>query len=194
MAISSCQVGTCRGGKYPAITLQNDTVRYRFNRRPRVREIGLRLKHVRKENLEDEAVQYRRAKKDPRIILRQYGATAAECDFLAQPTAGGWQGRRVELNAMKPALFIDFLERKLRKAGVEKVVPDPNVLAHAYQRAVQGVALEVHIERQHQALINQQLATVPDTLAKEVRRRVQGTTKSWDEVIAEIARENTPIA
>ena len=78
-----------------------------------------------------------RNQKNPRRRLRECGATEAECDFLVEEGHWrSWTGQRIELNAMDSAQFIEWLERCLTQAGVTKVVPEAEVLATAYRRAV----------------------------------------------------------
>ena len=50
------------------------------------------------------------------------GATPEEAEFLLE--------RRVELNAMPSDVFITWLEAKLKKHGIKKIVPDANMLAN----------------------------------------------------------------
>lgn len=86
--------------------------------------------------LESEPVEYGR-QVDPKVNLSQSGATMAECDFLVTGGAWhtGWDGQRVELNAMGSRQLVDWLEGKLTAAGVKKVVPDDEALTAAYRRA-----------------------------------------------------------
>ena len=88
-------------------------------------DLGLRLEDVREMGLKSEVVPYRR-RKDPRVNLRESGATVNECDCSVQ--AGGawrgrWNGERVQLNAMTCDQFIDWPERKLEAAGVSTAQP-----------------------------------------------------------------------
>ena len=88
-------------------------------------DLGLRLEDVRGMGLQGEVVPYR-GRKDPRVNLRESGATVNECDCLGQ--AGGawrgrWNGERVPLEVMTSDQFIDWLEHKLKAAGVSTAQP-----------------------------------------------------------------------
>jgi hypothetical protein len=77
--------------------------------------------------------------KDPRIKLREYGAQSNEIEFLVRGKEGygkfaHWNGQRVELNAMTSRQFIEWLERKLEEHGVEKVVPEMDLLGEVWQQ------------------------------------------------------------
>jgi hypothetical protein len=171
-------------------TLRRNTRRYRFRRAFEVIELGLRLADVRTWQLESEMVSY--SKSDQRPNLRENGATEEEVRFLC--SARDWQGyhgKRVELNAFTSQDLVEWLERKLAKAGIKKVVPDRDTLATAYRRAV-----EVELLRQRTAEIacaihaEAEKATVPMALAKDVRRQLkEDPERSWDETVAEFARE-----
>src|SRR5262249_19831749 len=129
--------------------------------------------------------------KDPRVKLRECGATAEECDFLvARRTAAGWMGERVELNEMTSPQFIDFLERKLQAAGAVKLVPSAEILAAQYQRAQQLSALAKLLDRALEDSLEGQ-AALPADLAAQVRERIEGTGLSWDQAVWQIVRERT---
>jgi DNA topoisomerase VI subunit B len=169
-------------------TLQADTRRFQYGTRPRVTDLGLRLEDVRRLALQGERVEYR-SKKDPRLNLRECGATAEECDFLVRGRAGGgWAGERVELNAMPSDRFITFLEGKLTAAGVGKLVPDAAALSTAYRRARRLVTLQQAIDA---AVENpaEDSGALPKDLEDRVRRMISGTAISWDEALWRIARQ-----
>ena len=96
-----------------------------------------------------------RSKVDPRGSLRSCGASEEECDFLVEGVSRGkpwddeqveWRGQRIELNAMTSQQFLDWLEEKVQAAGVDKVVPDPETLAVAYQHLTRVAALQDTID------------------------------------------------
>ncbi len=127
-------------------TLGHDTRRHEFEISPNVIDIGLRLTDVRKMKLQSEPYDLKQ-KKDPRIKLREYGATRAELEFLIgeQNDSGDkvyWDATRVELNAMTSPQFIAWLERKLLANGVEKLVPDVELLEPIWQERQKHSALE----------------------------------------------------
>jgi DNA topoisomerase VI subunit B len=173
-------------------TLQTDSPRYRFRSKPKVKDIGLHLKDVRKWNLEPlaEPVEYKRAKKDPREMLRAAGATEEECGFLVSdgPPLTVWSGRRVELNAFTSPRFIEFLEYKFKKAGVAKVVPSGEDLRTAYARAWGMAGLQEAFEK---ALAESSRGTPPDMpedMPARLAEAIKGTAEPWDDALAKIVR------
>ncbi len=166
-------------------TLRSNTRRYRFRRTPKVVDLGLGLDDAATMRLESEPVDYRNSK-DPRIRLRECGATEAECDFLVEEGRWrSWTGQRIELNAMDSAQFIEWLERCLTKAGVTKVLPERAVLAAAYRRAVKRARVQRTIEEileEDDAPIN-----VPETLQEMTRERITGTADAWDQAVWTLA-------
>jgi Protein of unknown function C-terminus (DUF2399) len=169
-----------------------NTRRYRYTITPTVLDLGLRLEEALAMGLESEPVTYD-SEVDPRVNLRECGATEAECDFLVTERKTDirngkrhvyWVGERIELNAMDSQQFLDWLERKLQDAGVEKVVPDDDALAAAYRRQ-QRVA-------QLQKILDEAVAEpdddapVPAHLADQIRARITGTAAAWDDALWDI--------
>jgi hypothetical protein len=168
-------------------TLHSNTRRYRFRKRPRVVDLGLRLKDARAMGLQSERVSYK-TKKDPRARLRECGATEEECHFLVTGGApGNWWGERVELNAMTAAQFLKYLERKLKKIGVRKVTPEGEVLAKAYRRAWRQHTIQDAVDRAMAKSTDD--AIIPRNLAEKVRRKVQRTRLAWDDALHEIVKQ-----
>jgi hypothetical protein len=127
-------------------TLPSDTRRYKFRTRPKVIDLGLRLADVRAMDLDSERVDYD-SQVDPRIKLRECGATEEECNVLVRRSPlGGWTGERVELNTMTSNQFIAWLEGKLADVGVKKMVPDREALENAYRRAVRQARVQQAID------------------------------------------------
>jgi DNA topoisomerase 6 subunit A-like protein len=105
-------------------TLQRDTRRYQFSSAVEVVDLGLRLDDT--EGLEREpAAATRTSANIVREQLAENGATDAEIDILI--------GERVELNAMTSDALIEMIERKLGDYGLEKVIPDDDLLADTYR-------------------------------------------------------------
>jgi hypothetical protein len=179
-------------------TLGNDTRRYQFKTKPLLIDLGLRLKDVQSMGLTSEPVQYtgrsdNKSLVDPRINLRECGATEEECNFLVHRRAGsGWAGERVELNAMTSEQFIRFLEGKLRKHGVRKMVPKPEALAKAYRRALEAAIVNRGLHTITEAAHEQsQSAKVPVGLERKVRRMLKANQSiPWDAAVAQIAAGN----
>ena len=105
-------------------TLQRDTRRYQFLNNIEVIDLGLRLEDI--DGLEREPAA---ATKTSASILRaqlvENGATEEEIDILLN--------ERVELNAMTSDALIEMIERKLKDYGLEKVVPDNDLLGKTYR-------------------------------------------------------------
>jgi DNA topoisomerase VI subunit B len=180
-------------------TLRDDTRRYQFRSRPKVNDLGLRLEDVNGPmQLTSEPVEYRRGQKkispvtDPRVRLRECGATEEECEFLVRErTSYGWLGERVELNAMSSAQFIQFLEGKLADVGVRKVIPDGPPLPNAYRRALEIALLNRSITELAESVHAQaqRFEVPPDLRARVADRLAEEPTLSWDQALAELAGE-----
>ena len=154
-------------------TLRSSNRRYQFRRRPNVVDLGLRLDDAATMGLESEPVDYRH-QKDPRIRLRECGATEDECDYLVG-------GERIELNAMDSAQFVEWLEERLDETGVKKVIPKADILATAYRRAVKRARVQQTIEEIIAG--DEEDIDVPDDLQEIIRERVSGTADAWDQVV-----------
>ena len=164
--------------------LFTDTRRYRFRHAPKVVDLGLRLDDICAMNLEAETVTYD-SDKDPRDILGQQGATEDELAMLVSDgRAGFWRGQRVELNAMTSQQFLDWLERKLEQAGVKKVMPDTETLRAAFSRARQIARVTRIINDLPDA---NDASDVPDDLVDQVQTGINGSARSWEEVIRQLA-------
>ncbi len=179
-----------------AHTLRTDSRRYQFESRPRVIDLGLRLKEVQEMHLDSEPVEYRggggrqRLSTDPRIRLRECKATKEECDFLvSRPTPYGWAGERVELNAMSSAQFITFVERKLVENKVRKVIPGRKPIERAYRRSLEIAFLNQSIEEQAQrARERARRAKVPRNLQNRVAALLkENPALPWDQALAHVA-------
>ena len=100
-------------------TLQRDTRRYQFSNAFEVTDLGLRLEDI--AGLEREPAANTNTRTSTlRAQLAENGATEAEIDILLS--------ERVELNAMTSDALIAMIERKLKDYGLEKVVPDDDLL------------------------------------------------------------------
>ncbi len=161
-------------------TLRSSNRRYRFQRRPNVVDLGLRLDDAAAMGLHSEPVDSRN-QKDPRIRLRECGATEDECDYLVG-------GERIELNAMDSGQFIEWLEQCLDEAGVEKVIPEADVLETAYRRAVKRARVQKTID-EILAAKEDEAITVPKSLHATTKEQIIGTADAWDNVIWSLAVE-----
>ena len=172
-------------------TLQRDTPRYSFENDFKVVDIGLRFGDIRKYDLETETVSYRAAAHKVRSNLRKNGATKEEADFLCKNTGYRFgTGERVELNAFTSDQLIEWLESKLKKHGVKKLVPEQDVLESAYRRA-----LEIAIVRERLHEITEEAhdkaaaIKVPKLAAKIKKRLADNPALPWDLAVARIAAE-----
>jgi Topoisomerase 6 subunit A/Spo11, Toprim domain len=104
-------------------TLQRDTRRYQFSNAVEVIDLGLRIEDI--ADLEREPAAATRTTGDTlRDQLAENGATDAEIAILLD--------ERVELNAMTSDALFAMIERKLKDYGLEKVIPDDELLGEAY--------------------------------------------------------------
>jgi hypothetical protein len=160
-------------------TLQRDTRRYSFANDIEVIDLGLRLPDIK--GLQSEEAFDRGSRNRRAWNLQDNGATEAEIDYLLD--------RRVELNAMTSDQLVAFVERKLKKHGIKKVVPARNELQDAYRIFAHSRKVEAVVERELKKL-NGDAARVPRDLETRVRQHIaRHPTARWDEAIAEIAEE-----
>ena len=105
-------------------TLHRDTRRYCFLNTIEPVDLGLRLEDI--AGLEREpAAATKTGEANLRYQLAENGATNAEIEILLH--------ERVELNAMTSDALIRMIERKLKKHGIKKVVPDDKLLGEVYR-------------------------------------------------------------
>ncbi len=155
---------------------ESNRVRYEFQNKINVIDLGLRLEDVKKWNLEAERVRFKGSV--------QSSATKEEREFLKS-------NRRVELNAFTSGDFIKWIEGKLKKHGIKKVVPDDAVLEQAYRRSLQGALVNAQIralaDEAQQAASE---AKVPKNLAAKIRRGLsENSGRRWDQVLADMAEQ-----
>jgi hypothetical protein len=144
-------------------------------------DLGFRLKDI--AGLEREHVRY---SGDPKENLHINGATKDEVDILCQ---GEWYGERVELNAMMSNQFIEWLERKLREHGIKKLIPENNILAAAYRRAIFLKRIREREEQIRDEICNQEIE-IPSQLRERMEDKIKDQSEiSWDEAIWKIMEE-----
>jgi hypothetical protein len=157
-------------------TLQRDTRRYQFSNAVEVVDLGLTLDDI--GGLEHELAA---ANKTDRSLLRaqlaENGASDAEIDILLH--------ERVELNAMTSDALVAMIERKLQAYGLEKVVPDDDLLAEAYRAFHRSHRLrERFTEMEQQFDEEAEAADIPDDLGEQVRAVLaEHTDLRWDDAI-----------
>ena len=185
-----------RDGMRICYWLSHDSPKYTYTTAPDVRDIGLRLRDIKRMNLASEGVVYRQSK-DPKENLRDCDdITQAEIDFLVRGSTINpqkkrqWHGRRVELNAMTSKQFIALIERNLVEHGVKKVIPDRDTLNIAWRRiqkikvvngAVAYAALEIDSD-------NWTCPTAPRDLTAQVQEMLRRHPElPWDVALAKLA-------
>jgi hypothetical protein len=174
-----------------AATLQQDTRRYKFKNSFETVELGLSLADVNEMKLEHEHQFHEKGDRSKmEDNLRTNGATDAEIAFLFQDFSSTRSTCRVELNAMTSPQFIAFVERKLKKHHVVKIVPDVEILNEAYMAFERGRRLE---EKTEEILDDLEDAKIkpPKTLEQRVRAMLKRKPEMrWDAAVAEIVDPN----
>jgi hypothetical protein len=150
-------------------TLQRDTRRYEFQN-----------------SLESEDQFHPKGEKAALMAnLRENGATEAEIAFMFADFDATRSTRRVELNAMTSPQFIAFLERKLKEAGVAKIIPEKKLLDDAYVCMERGRWLQEAVGDLVDEGIEDRKA--PKGLRSRIEEMLnRQPTMRWDEALAEI--------
>jgi len=121
--------------------------------------------------------------------LRKNGATDEEIDFIAN------QRRRVELNAFRSAALIEFIECKLAKHGIKKIVPDAETLEVAYRRALEIEHIKqrfANVKAEAEAL--SESAKVPPLKRRIAKALKEDPSMPWDRVIANLAASEVEVS
>lgn len=159
----------------------DDRVAYRFKNEINVTDFGLRLEDARKYGLADERC------KAPKYIDPDLGCTDDERAFL-------YSGRRIELNAFTAPQFVEWLEGKLRAAGIDdrkRMIPADDVLERAYRRAVVTVRVNEAVREMHAAAVAEaEAAKVPKRLAGKVRKALAESDEPWDIALHRIVADD----
>jgi hypothetical protein len=142
----------------------------------------------------------KKAKKDPRVGnegLRSRGATEDECNFLVRGQKNGqWWGDRIELNAMTAKVFIEYVIRKLKLFGVEKVVPDTTVLETAWERLVRTARVNAELAKIVERVNREPVPPPPSDLRQQIDRcllahpEVPWDVAMWQVVNAQATGQN----
>jgi hypothetical protein len=173
--------GFCIGARLTSVSEQAEEqgrVAYRFRNEINVTDFGLRLADAQKYSLVDE-----RCRK-PEHIDADLGCTQEEKGFLLS-------GRRIELNAFSSPQFVEWLEGKLRDAGItERMIPDDNVLDAAYREALITARVNAAIRSVHpRAAEHARAARLPKKLADKVRASMAKRDEPWDLALQRIAAQ-----
>ena len=155
-------------------TLHRDTRRYTFSSAIEPIDLGLRLEDI--GGLEREPAA---ATKTRGSILReqleQNGATADEIAILLT--------ERVELNAMASDDLIEMIERKLKEAGLEKVIPNDELLEETYRAFRYSDQLREVFEKAEQDFEETEITT-PEDLRGQIRKILEKDQDlRWDDAV-----------
>jgi hypothetical protein len=140
-------------------TLENDTRRYSYTSAPNVIDLGLNYQDINglpsetsNSNISDER-------------LAQAGLDQAAIDFL--------RSQRVELNAMTSRQLVDFVEDKLKRHRIHKVIPDAETLAKTYEMFAASDRLAKAFEELKEKLEDQSEAPsiAPKDLEAQIRKQ-----------------------
>jgi hypothetical protein len=155
-------------------TLNRDTRRYQFGSYIELIDLGLRLEDI--DGLESEPAAA--TKTDENILreqLAQNGATEDEIDFLLSD--------RVELNAMASDDLVEMVERKLKEHGLQKVIPDDELLEETYRAFHYSDELREAFEEAERDFKATEI-TVPKNLRKQVRKILDKMPDlRWDDAV-----------
>ena len=167
-------------------TLTADGRRYIYDNAVDMVDLGLRLPDVVAMDLQPEPVTIEGGLEARAETLRDHGASEEEIAFLLGND--GEQSRRVELNAMTSRQFVDFLDRKLGEAGVEKVVPDADIIEQHARRLVEQTLTEEALDKIRGQLAKQAAAhSLPGDLDRRIHRlQKERPELSWDMALASI--------
>src|SRR5262245_9056787 len=155
-------------------TLHRNTRRYSFANTIKPIDLGLRLEDI--NGLEREPAAASKIDADLlRTQLADNGATNAEIGILLS--------ERVELNAMASDDLIAMIERKLKKSGIKKVVPDNAMLAEAYRAFHYSKELRAVFEKTEESFQASKVS-IPKNLGKQVRKILaEYDDLRWDDAI-----------
>jgi hypothetical protein len=158
-------------------TLHRDTRRYQFGSYIEPIDLGLRLEDI--DGLETEpAAATKTSEETLRQQLEQNGATEDEISILLND--------RVELNAMPSDDLVEMIERKLKEAGLEKVIPSDELLAETYRAFHHSDELREAFEEAEREFKATEI-TVPKDLREQVRKILeehQGLR--WDDAVRNV--------
>jgi hypothetical protein len=153
----------------------NDLVKYEFKNDINVTDLGLRLSDVEEYELKSERCQFHGDFASRSI------ATATEQAFLRT-------NRRVELNAFTAPDFIRWLTARLGTRFPERLIPEDNILAGAYLRALCVARLNQTIETTRQEAIDEaSTAEIPEGLRQQIREQMAASGEAWDKAVYRLA-------
>jgi hypothetical protein len=171
-----------KAGMSIAGTLTRDTRRFVFTGNINFVDLGLRLSDVRELDLEAsaEAVFDRGTDTAKLRNLKLNGATREEAEFLLR--------RRVELNALPSDRLVTFIERKLTERGIQKIVPNADLLRDAYQLYAKSKRVEEIVAKAISEIDDGDIAAPADLASRVAAHLKQHPELRWDEAVAAIVR------
>lgn len=174
-----------KAGFHIAAALTRNSDVYMFTNEIDVTDFGLRLVDAERFGLL-ERCETLDPKKDAKKIPKHpiENATPDENAFLMS-------GRRVELNAFRSADFITWLEEKLQQSGIQKVVPDEQMLIGKYVNCERDrlTQLEMQAVRRRVEKKLRKLKS-PDGLVDLVREQLEVNRRlSWESAVAAVHNE-----
>ena len=144
---------------------ETDRVAYHFQNEINVTDFGLRLVDVEKYKLVSEKCKPNRG---------TTGMTSKEIEFMRS-------GRRVELNAFTAPQFVEWLESKLQEHLPNRLIPNDEIIAQAYRRAVAVASINSQMKEIRSAALKEAAnATIPKSLRSKIEKAMKETGKSWD--------------
>jgi hypothetical protein len=163
-------------------TLQRDTRRYQYQNHIDVRDLGLTLADVEAMGLEAEYQYHARGGRSAlERNLRENGASTADIAFMFRDFDDTRSTRRVELNAMTSPQFVEFVERKLRENGIEKIIPDEDLLVEVYRSMDRGRRLKEAVAKLDEIT----RCEAPANLEERVQEILTNDpTMRWDAAVA----------
>jgi hypothetical protein len=170
-------------------TLGTSSKRYTFRNKVPIIDIGLRLTDVEERGLLHEPFTSKTNSDSVAETLKRHGATQDEINFLIQTSDwSGFEGERVELNAMTSDEFIAFIEDKFKEHGVGKIIPDDDILEIHARRMLERHMVLQELDRLlpgiHERVAE---AVLPDDLHGLVEELLEETPElPWDAAVAEI--------
>jgi hypothetical protein len=167
-----------------AATLTRDTRRFVFTNVIEPIDLGLRLTDVQELGLEASAEDvFDHGSVAAKLHnLRLNGATDEEAQFLLR--------RRVELNALTSDQLVAFIECKLIEHGIQKVVPDADLLRDAYQLHVKSKRIEEIVAEAIEDFDDGDI-TAPDDLSSRVAAYLKEHPEvRWDAAVAALVEDD----
>jgi hypothetical protein len=163
-------------------TLSRDTRRYRFSCTVNPISLGLRLDDI--DGLEREpAAATKTDESQLTAQLRKNGATDEEISILLD--------ERVEINALTSDALIEMIETKLKAHGIEKVVPDPKLLADTYVAFHKSQKIEEAFEELQEDMPDEDDVQVPGDLEDQVRKLLDKHPHlRWDDAVQLVLDED----